>query len=87
MNYIQKLQEGLSSKILLRDDEHQLLDLYTLLIIVKGEECTMEDIHDAWSIWTNRRDSEHRSLIPFKELSEEIQEYDREYMNAIHKAS
>lgn len=84
MNYIEKVQNKLSPKTDLSKDEDALLDLYTLLAIVKGDETTMEDIHDAWSIWMNRKDKKHRSLIPFKELPEHVQEYDRPYMEAVH---
>ena len=80
MNYIQELQSELSKKI---DVEKELLDLYTLLILVKGSACTLEDIHDAWSIWQSTTMPKHKSLIPFSKLSTEVQELDREYMIAV----
>lgn len=84
MNYIQKAQKELSSKI---DVEKDLLDLYTLLVFTKGDECNLYDIHDAWSIWQNNTKPDHKSLIPFDELTPEIQELDREYMEAVREVA
>ena len=56
---------------------------YTLLAIVKGEETTSKDVHDAWSMATFPFDPTHRSLVPFEELTEEVQAYDDVYRDAI----
>ena len=84
MNYIQKIKDNLSKKI---DVENDLLDLYTLIVFLKGEKATLEDIHNAWSIWRNNTKPDHKSLIPFKGLSDEIQELDREYTSAIQETA
>lgn len=81
MNYIQKAKEILSKKI---DVENDLLNLYTLLVFTKAGKATLEDIHDAWSIWRNETKPDHKSLIPFSELTQEVQEMDREYTEAIN---
>lgn len=79
-NYIQILRE----KLELKSNCHgTLLDLYLLLVLSKGGNTTLKDVHDAWAIWKNTKMPEHRSLIPFDELSPETQELDREYANAI----
>lgn len=80
MNYIQRVKQELSKRI---DVENDLLDLYTLIVFLKGKEATLENIHDAWAIWRNNTKPDHKSIIPFKELTEEIQEMDREYTEAI----
>lgn len=67
--------------------EKELLDLYTLLVLVKGEGTTLEDVHDAWAVWRSRTDPYHRSIIPFGELSWEVQELDRKYMKKIHETA
>lgn len=61
----------------------ELLDLYTLLVHVKGEQVTHEDVHDAWGLWTLRARPDHASLIPFSELAPEVQELDGPYVDAI----
>lgn len=80
MNYVQKVKGKLAEKI---DVEPELLDLYVLLVLVKGAKTTLEDVHDAWSVWRCSTKPEHPSLIPFEDLSQEIQELDREYADAI----
>ena len=84
MNYIEHLRARLADKL---DIPTDLLDLYTLLAFVKGKETTLKDVHDAWSIWRNNTKPEHKSLIPFEELTPEIQELDRDYANAIISVS
>lgn len=71
----------------LPDVDIRFIRVYTLLILVKGEDTTMEDVHDAWSFVTTPQNPNHKSLIPFNNLTEEIQEYDRKYMEIIHKVS
>lgn len=63
-----------------------LLRLYTLLALVKGSDTTLEDVHDAWAIWQQTTDATHRSLVPFDQLTQEVQELDRPYTEAIHRA-
>ncbi len=64
-----------------------LLRLYALLVFSKGWETTLEDVHDAWSLWRMESDPGHRSLIPFDQLTPEVQELDRAYMEAIHEVA
>lgn len=67
--------------------EDYLVDLYTLLVLTEGVFCTLEHVHDAWSVWTASSRPEHPSLIAFSRLSNEIQEYDRPYRDAIVRAA
>ncbi|QNN99275.1 hypothetical protein SEA_FAUST_203 [Streptomyces phage Faust] len=80
-NYVQEVLDELDNKIGGLPDE--LLDLYGLLVFVKGENVTLEDVHDAWAIWKNRIRPDHKSLIPFNDLTLEVQELDRKYADAI----
>ena len=80
MNYIQKARDILAKKIDVEDD---LLDLYTLLVFSTGVDTELMDVHDAWAIWRNKTDPRHKSLIPFSELTQETQELDRKYLEAI----
>lgn len=64
-----------------------LYRIYAVLALSKGEETTAKDVHDAWSAWMAGQFPEHRSLIPFDELSEDVQRYDDEYVEAIHAVS
>lgn len=85
MNYIQEMLDELSETLPGLPDE--LLDLYALLVAVKGDKVTLKDVHEAWAIWKNRILPDHRSLIPFDELTPEVQELDRKYADGIAKVS
>ena len=79
-NYIEEVTEELATRI---DVKKELLDLYALLVITRGVWTTLEDVHDAWAIWRTSSSREHKSIRPFESLSEEVQELDREYAEAI----
>ncbi len=84
MNYINKIRLALDKELNMSDSEYEdLLDVYALLVLIVGENCTNEHIHDAWSVWQNNTDPEHRSLIPFNQLTKEVQDLDEPYRQAV----
>lgn len=83
-NYIQILKDEVQMRMKVNKN---LLELYTLLILVKGEDTTLSDVHDAWSIDKNRTFPEHWSLVPFEKLSKETQEKDQYYLDIIKSIS
>lgn len=85
--YITPIIEALKAKMDI--DSPLLARLYALLVLSKGTETTMEDVHDAWSLWYEAGDGrrDHRSLMPFGQLPPPVQEYDRKYMEIIHRVS
>lgn len=52
-----------------------------------GTPVTNEEVHDAWAIWKNTVDIKHTSIIPYPQLSIEIQELDTPYTDAINRAT
>jgi len=84
-NYVQGVLSVLSDQLPTCDET--LLNLYALLAVTKGTKTSLEDVHNAWSIWRNITQPDHPSLIPFDQLRPEVQELDRKYLNAIHGAS
>lgn len=60
-----------------------LFRIYALLALTTGTATTSENVHDAWSVWHCEIDENHRSLIPFNELSHEIQMMDDYWRDAI----
>jgi hypothetical protein len=84
-NYIASTVDALTE--LLDDCPPELIDLYALLVHTTGTGTTLEDVHEAWAVWRNRTKPDHKSLVPFDELTPEIQEYDRKYMDAIHQVA
>ena len=87
-NYIKNakevLRETFEENILVVDDS--LLDLYTLLLLTKGLKTTNKDVHEAWAIYTNQINPRHKSLIPFEDLTKEVQDLDTLYTEAIKDA-
>lgn len=59
------------------------VDFYTLLVLTTGENTTLEDVHNAWACRVNRKNKTHPSLVPFNELSKEVQDKDIPYQQAI----
>lgn len=64
-----------------------LTRLYALLVLVKGEETTLKDVHDAWSVWRDVTHPTHPSLVPFDQLPPEVQALDTPYRDAIARAA
>ena|SRR5271170_4498946 len=85
MNYFDKITDRLAE--ILPDCDADLLRYYTLLALTRGMNTSLENVHDAWSAWRTVTKPDHKSLIPFKDLTPEIQEYYRKYMDAIHKVT
>lgn len=80
-NYVQRALEILDEECPGLDSD--LAQLYVLLVLTNGPNTTLPDVHDAWGVWRNTTNPEHRSLVPFGELTVAVQELDRKYMDAI----
>lgn len=65
----------------------ELYRLYALLVLVRGEEVTLKDVHDAWSTWMTAQNPAHPALRPFGELSKAAQREDQPYADAIREVS
>jgi hypothetical protein len=85
INYAQAVIDHLDESIPGNDPD--LLRLYALLALTKGQQTTLEDVHDAWALWRNTTRPDHPSLVPFDQLDPHVQELDRKYMQAIHAAA
>jgi len=72
-----------SLKALLPDCDPDLLRLYALLAFVTGGGTTLENVHDAWALWRTATRPDHPSIVPFAELTTQVQELDRKYRDAI----
>lgn len=72
-----------------RPGEHgeDLYRLYALLVLCRGASTSLEDVHDAWSVWMSGWKPTHPSLVPFEQLSPEKQAADEPFRQAILQAS
>jgi hypothetical protein len=80
-NYIQQVMSALSE--FHPNLAPELLEMYALLVLVRGEGVTLKDVHDAWSVWKNQHRPDHHSLIPFEQLSPVVQAMDEKYAKSI----
>lgn len=91
VNYIEhvasRIQFELTADHLPAENSDRLLRLYALLALSVGTECTLENVHDAWSIWMTEVDPSHESLVPFSELDPATQAEDLPYVEAIRRVS
>jgi hypothetical protein len=69
------------------DGLDDLFRLYALLAHVKGEAVTAEDVHNAWSLWMLRQDSDHKSIKPFGDLDPATRREDRPFLEAIREVA
>ena len=57
MNYVQKIENLLEKELEMAGTTYEgLLEVYALLVLTVGEDCTNEHIHDAWSVWQYKKD-------------------------------
>lgn len=92
MNYIDELALDIYRRVgeTGTPDEREMLlyRMYALLgHVLWNSEVTNEDVHDAWSAWTATYRPDHASLVPFTELTPEVQDLDSKYRDAIVAAS
>ena len=85
MTYAQRAVSAISEA--LPGLEPDLVRLYALLALVKGDRTTLADVHDAWAVWRDQTRPDHPSIVPFADLTVEVQELDRPYAVAIHAAA
>ena len=85
INYIDQIVDELAKHM--PNCSVELLDVYALLVLVRGTATTSKDVHDAWSVWQNNVNPGHRSLVPFEVLTPEVQALDDKYRDIIHLVS
>jgi hypothetical protein len=68
-------------------DDQSLFLGYAVLMRAKGTETTTSDVHDAWVAWMLSRGQDHHALVPFEDLSADVQALDQAYADAIHAAA
>ena len=93
ITYIDKVYKLVQEATGLKSKE--TIKMYSLLVLTKGEDITLSDIHDGWSMVMNFKETnppycyghEHKSIVPFDQLSKETQDRDIRYLEAIHKVA
>lgn len=87
MTYLDELAAQIEHQVpagLLPEDNTKLLfRLYALLILAKGQDVTAPDIHNAWAVWMQEKDPDHRAIRPFEQLDAETQASDAPFVEAV----
>jgi len=86
-SYIETARKQLVDELGHLMQDGPLMDLYLALVLTKGEETTLADVHDVWAIAQSRKRPDHWYIVPFGELSQEVREKDRVFVEAIHKVA
>jgi hypothetical protein len=64
-------------------DVDRLLRAYAVLVCSKGNEATLQDVHDTWAAWMAEIDPRHPALRPYGELDQETRNEDAPFLNAV----
>lgn len=87
MTYMDALARNIRSNVPpevgVPEDSGALFWLYALLARVKGSEVSNSDVHDAWTLWMRMRGEDHPSMVPFEDLSPDVQAEDAPFRRAI----
>jgi len=92
MNYLQSIAERIKSGVPVEvlpsvPNTDLLFNLYAVLLLAKGNEVSMEDVHNAWAAWMCQENPSHDAIKPFVELDEKAQQQDKPFVEAITKAA
>lgn len=89
MDYLTAIAEAIRAEVppAHQDGDRELFLIYALLVRAKGVETTAEDVHDAWAVWKSMRSLDHDALVPFEQLSGEVQAQDAPFLDAIHRVA
>ena len=85
-SYIRTIAQQIRARVGQSSANDRLDDLfnsYAVLALAKGGQVTNRDVHNAWSAWATKYEPDNISLVPFGELSREIQEVDTLFAKAI----
>jgi hypothetical protein len=91
MTYLDELaaeiEQGVPPDLLLDRDTRPLFRLYALLALVKGTDVTAADVHNAWAVWMEQQDPDHRFIRPFEELDAKTRASDEPFAKVIREAA
>lgn len=84
-NYIDEVKQELLKHVQIGKG---LQNVYSLLVLTKGQDVTLKDVHDAWAVninqtWDFETYGNHFSIVPFDQLSKEVQDKDQKFVDAI----
>ncbi len=90
VTYIDEVVKLVKDELHIKDE--RLAQVYALLVLTKGTDITLKDVHDAWSMNMNYKTKtkycfghEHKSIVPFEKLDSEVQNKDTKFVEGLQK--
>ncbi|WP_327662241.1 MULTISPECIES: DUF7701 domain-containing protein [unclassified Streptomyces] len=78
MNYLEAVANRIRTQIppasLPQVNGENLCNLYASLVFIKGVDATASDVHDIWATWQVEQDAYHPDLIPYDQLTFDVQQ-------------
>jgi len=91
MTYIDQvateIRRRVDPAILPKTDVERLFRIYAVLVLAKGIEVTVEDVHDAWAAWECDRKPQSSSIVPFDQLTPRVQAMDEPFVEAMRQVA
>ncbi len=90
MSYLDDVAAAIRAELVERPGDSsspQLLRLYAVLLLGKGETVTAADVHNAWAAWMQEHQPSHEAIRPFNQLDGPTKEADNPFVEAIRRAA
>jgi hypothetical protein len=91
VTYLEELAEDIRAAVpegALPDvDTGDLFLTYAVLLLAKGEQVSIDDVHNAWVGWMVARGERHGAMVPLEELAPETQAKDLPFAVAIRRVA
>ncbi|MGB4768368.1 MAG: hypothetical protein WBP22_03855 [Candidatus Saccharimonas sp.] len=65
----------------------ELLDMYAIFALTKGEKTTNRDVHHAWVLWARRYDPHNPDIRHYDDLPSEVKAEDSPFAHAIRSVA
>jgi hypothetical protein len=85
--YAEQIRREVPAALLPAGDTDELFRAYAVLLLAKGSQVSLADVHNAWAAWMAGRDPDHPALIEFDRLPPRTAQLDRPFLEAIHRVA
>jgi hypothetical protein len=85
--YGDRIRREVPAELLPADDVEVLFRGYAVLLLAKGIQTSLADVHNVWALWMAGLNPDHPSLVPFDELSAATAHQDQPFVDAIHRVA
>lgn len=90
MSYLDDIARAIQAELGEQPDDAsapQLLRLYAVLLLAKGEAVSPEDVHNAWAAWMQDHQPANEDIKPFAELDHSTKKADDPFVAAIRRTA